>query len=83
MCSPAKEKREWAEGEGGVRPFWWGLPHKREFIDLLPNGVPDRHWVFSGAVKGPEVLRISARSSSVCGRVEGGRMGQAATLLGD
>lgn len=54
MCSPAKEKG-WTEAAAGA-PVWWSLTHKREFIDLLPSNVPDRHWVLSGAVKGPEVL---------------------------
>lgn len=68
MCSPAKEKGWTAAGAG--TPVRWSLPHKREFIDLLPNNVPDRHWVFSGAIKGPEVLGISAKGSSICWREE-------------
>lgn len=38
--------------KGGGLLFGGAYPIKREFIDLLPNSAPDRHRVFSGAVKG-------------------------------
>lgn len=71
MCSSAKERGGFL-GRTGTSVWSVLPPIKGNLVTLLLSSVSDRRWLFSRAVRGPEVPSISAESCSIRGRREDG-----------